>query len=165
MVWLNEGDRNTKFFHLSTLKYRAKTCISNLKKGSLKITEENDISEEMGSLFSILMTCDSNIDTTHQVELLNVIPSLVTKEQNRMLCSIPKEEEIYRVVCSLGGDKSPGPDGFPIFFFQKEWKLVGKDVCDDVKEFFGSKRMLKEINSTFLCLIPKKIYGQLSRSI
>ena len=35
--------------------------------------------------------------------------------------------------------------------------MVGKYVCDDVKEFYGAKRMLKEINSTFLCLIPKKI--------
>ena len=73
-----------------------------------------------------------------------------------MLCSIPKEEEICKAICSLGGDKSPGPDSFPMFFFQKEWKLVGKDVCDVVKEFFGAKRMLKEINSTFLCLIHKK---------
>ena len=105
------------FFHLSTLKHRAKTCISNLRKGSLKITGEKDISEEMVSFFSSLMTTNSNIDTTHQVELLIFIPSLVTKEKNRMLCSIPKEEEIYKAVFSLGGDKSPRPNGFHIFFF------------------------------------------------
>lgn len=29
-------------------------------------------------------------------------------------------------------------------------------MCDAVKEFFGAKSMLREINSTFLCLIPKK---------
>ena len=44
-----------------------------------------------------------------------------------------------------------------MFFFQNEWNLVGKDVCCAIKEFFGAKRMLKEINSTFLCLIPKKV--------
>ena len=45
-----------------------------------------------------------------------------------MLGAIPKEEEIFKVVFSLGGDKSPGSNGFPMFFFQKEWNWVGKDV-------------------------------------
>ena len=56
----------------------------------------------------------------------------------------------------MGGDKAPGLDGFPMFFFQKLWNLVGKDVFDAVKEFYGAKQMLKEVNSTFPCLIPKK---------
>ena len=117
LVWLNEGDRNTNFIHLSTLKHRVKNCIWNLKKGSLNITEEKDISEEMVSFYSSLMTSNSNIDTTHQAKLLNGIPSLVTKEKNRILCSIPKEEEIFKAVCSLGGDKFWGLDGFSMFFF------------------------------------------------
>ena len=121
----------------------------------MKITEEKEISKEMVSFFSTLMTSNSNIDPTNQDELLKFIASLITKEQNKMLGSIPKEEEFFNIFFSLGGDKSLGLDGFPMFFFQKEWKLVGKDVCDVVKEFFGAKRMLKEINSTFLYLIPK----------
>ena len=103
------------------------------------------------------MFVDSNIDPNLQADLLNVIPSLISGDQNKMLGAIPKEEKFFKVVFSLGGDKSPRPDGYPMFFFQKEWKLFGKDVCDAVKEFFGAKCMLKEINSTFLCLIPKKV--------
>ena len=105
------------FFHLSTLKHRAKTSISNLKKRSLKIIEKKDISEEMVSFFSSLMSSNPNIELTHQVGLLNIIPSLFTKEKNIILCSIPKEEEIYKAIYSLGGDKSLGPDGFPMLFF------------------------------------------------
>ncbi len=74
-----------------------------------------------------------------------------------MLCSITKDDEIFKAVCSLGGDKAPSPNGFPMFLFQKLWKVVDKDVCDAIKEFYGAKQMLKEVNSTFLCLIPKKI--------
>ena len=74
-----------------------------------------------------------------------------------MLGTIPNDKEIFQSVCSLGGDKSPGSDGFPMFFFQKEWNLVGKDVCCAIKEFYVAKRMLKEFNSTFLFLIPKKV--------
>ena len=74
-----------------------------------------------------------------------------------MLCAIPKFEEIFKVVCFFEGDKSLGPNGFPMIFFQKEWKLLRQDVYDVVKEFFGAKRMLKEVNFAFLCLILKKI--------
>ena len=74
-----------------------------------------------------------------------------------MLGSIPKEEENFKDVFSLGGDKSRGLDGFPMFFFQKEWNLVRKDVCSAVKEFFGANFFLKEIYSTFLFLVPKNM--------
>ena len=33
ITWLKEGDRNTKLFHLSTLKHRAGNRISSIRKG------------------------------------------------------------------------------------------------------------------------------------
>lgn len=119
LIWLNEGDKNTRFFHLSTLKHREKTHISHLKKGDLKITEDKDIMEEMVAFFSCLMIADFTINLDHQADFLRVIPPLVSKDQNKFLSSIPKDEEIFKAVCSLGGDKAPGLDGFPMFFFQK----------------------------------------------
>ena len=128
LVWLNEGDKNTRFFHLSTLKHKTKTCISNLKKGNMKIIEEKEILKEMASFFSTLMTSNSNINPTHQEKLLKVIPSLITEAQNKMLGSIPREEEIFKAIFSLGGDKSPGLDGFPMFFFSKRME-IGWERC------------------------------------
>ena len=95
--------------------------------------------EEMISFFSSLMVVDPNFDPENQTNILKVIPPLFMKEQNKLLGSIPKEDEIFKVICSLGGDKAPGLDGFPMFFFQKSWKLIEKDVCDAVKEFFREK--------------------------
>lgn len=63
--------------------------------------------------------------------------------------------EIKAATFDLAPDKSPGPDGFPPFFFQKYWPLVGNSVIRVVKAFFHSIKMLKEINHTFLALIPK----------
>ena len=122
LLWLSEGDKNTKIFHLSTLKNRAKTHISYLKKGDLKIAEDKDIMEEMVTFFSTLMTADPNIILDNQADFLRVIPPLFLKEQNKVLSSIPKDDKNFKAVCSLGGDKAPGPDGFPMFFFQKLWK-------------------------------------------
>lgn len=35
------------------------------------------------------------------------------------------------------------------------WHIVEADIYNGVKEFFGSRRLLKELNSTFIVLIPK----------
>lgn len=43
-------------------------------------------------------------------------------------------DEIRRAVFDLGADKGQGPDGFPIFFYQKYWDIVKNDIfklCDD----------------------------------
>lgn len=156
-IWLKEGDRKKKNFHLSTLQQRAKNCITSLTKGRVQMTNDQEIFDELVFFFFTFLSLDPDINQSKQADLLDAIPSLVFEEKNKILYAIPKGEEIYKVFFSLQGDKSPGPDDFPMLFFQKEWKLVGKDVYDSIKEFFSAKIMLKETSSTFLCLILKKI--------
>ncbi|GKC77048.1 protein LAZ1, partial [Tanacetum coccineum] len=38
---------------------------------------------------------------------------------------------------------------------QKGWDVVGHDVCKAVQDLFSNRKVLKEINHTFLALIPK----------
>nr|GFD48521.1 putative RNA-directed DNA polymerase, eukaryota, reverse transcriptase zinc-binding domain protein [Tanacetum cinerariifolium] len=64
-------------------------------------------------------------------------------------------EEIKSAMFDIGDDKSPGPDGFTSTFFKKGWEVVGNDVCNAVRDFFSNGCILKEINHTFLALIPK----------
>ncbi|XP_039114040.1 uncharacterized protein LOC120249550 [Dioscorea cayenensis subsp. rotundata] len=65
------------------------------------------------------------------------------------------QEEIRRAVFDLNADKAPGPDGFPIFFFQKYWEIVKDDIyklCDD---FYWGRANLERINWANIALIPK----------
>ena len=39
-----------------------------------------------------------------------------------------EEAKIFDVVQSFHGDKSPGPDGFPMAFFQACWGIVKPDL-------------------------------------
>ncbi|GKB13045.1 hypothetical protein Tco_0846968 [Tanacetum coccineum] len=55
----------------------------------------------------------------------------------------------------IGDDKAPSPDGFTSVFFKKGWDVVGQEVCNAVRDFFVNGKLLKEINHTFLALIPK----------
>ncbi|GJY81166.1 protein LAZ1 [Tanacetum coccineum] len=64
-------------------------------------------------------------------------------------------EEIKTAMFDIGDDRAPGPDGFTPAFFKKNWDIVGNDVCNAMREFFINGQLLKEINHTFLALIPK----------
>lgn len=74
---------------------------------------------------------------------------------NRQLISMLSEEEVRTAVFQLGAVKAPGPDGFPGFFFQHYWDVVGTKVYKVVCSFFVGGYLLKEFNQTNLVLIPK----------
>lgn len=65
------------------------------------------------------------------------------------------EEEIKVVVWKMDPTKTPGPDGFTSGFYKNHWSIIGKSVVQVVKSFFHSGHLLKEINCTYLTLIPK----------
>ncbi|GKF98784.1 hypothetical protein Tco_0297567, partial [Tanacetum coccineum] len=64
-------------------------------------------------------------------------------------------EEIKAAMFGIGDVRAPGPDGFTFAFFKKGWDVVGHDVCCAVRGFFSNGQILKEINHTFIVLIPK----------
>ncbi|GJV90083.1 RNA-directed DNA polymerase, eukaryota, reverse transcriptase zinc-binding domain protein [Tanacetum coccineum] len=64
-------------------------------------------------------------------------------------------KEIKEVMFDIDSNKSLGPDGFTSKFFKKTWNIVGNDVCLAIKDFFQNSKLLGEINSTLIALIPK----------
>ncbi|GJY78270.1 methylenetetrahydrofolate reductase 1, partial [Tanacetum coccineum] len=79
----------------------------------------------------------------------------VSDSSNEKMTRPVTDEEIKRVMFDIGNDKSLGPDGFTSVFFKRSWDVVGQDVCNAIREFFRNGKLLKEINHTFIALIPK----------
>lgn len=55
--------------------------------------------------------------------------------------------------------KSLGPDGYSVEFYRSSWSIVGKDVTAAVSEFFRNGRLLKDINTSAISLIPKQTHA------
>ncbi|XP_059076532.1 uncharacterized protein LOC131875853 [Cryptomeria japonica] len=153
-LWLNAGDRNTRFFHITTLKHKVANIIDRIISNGIK--REDKISEDAVEFFDRLLKADSMLDLEAYNSLAKSTPRVLSIDQNRMLAAIPSNEEIKKVVFSFDGNKAPSLDGLPMFFFQNFWDIVESDVSSDVKEFFGARSLLKELNATFIVLIPKK---------
>ncbi|XP_062013933.1 uncharacterized protein LOC133730332 [Rosa rugosa] len=151
--WLSEGDRNTSFFHAMVKVRQLKHSLSVLRDGSRVIDDPKEISDHVINYFSDLFTADSSVIDTGLVS--QVIPKIVTNEENAQLTAIPTSEEIFQVMCSMDHNSSPGPDGFGGVFYMKCWSIVGEDVIQAVQSFFTHGYILPHFNSNLMILIPK----------
>ena len=65
-------------------------------------------------------------------------------------------DEVFTALSNLNGDKAPGPNGFTLAFWQFSWHIVKDDIMRMFKEFFETEKFVKNLNTTFLVLVPKK---------
>lgn len=63
--------------------------------------------------------------------------------------------DINKAFFSIKDNKYLGLDYYSSLFFQKSWDLVIEDFCAVVKDFFVSKKLLKQINHFIKAMIPK----------
>ena len=80
---------------------------------------------------------------------------MVSEEQRQALDREVLDDEIKSALFFLKDNKGPGPDGVSLGFFKKSWSVVGADVTRAIRSFFRSGRLLKEVNATYITLIPK----------
>lgn len=66
-----------------------------------------------------------------------------------------KDEEIKNVIFAMTPWKAPRPDGFPVGFYKKLWKVVDIKVCEIVERSWENPTYITEVNQTNIFLIPK----------
>lgn len=78
--------------------------------------------------------------------------NVVTREKQEALCAAFTNEEIKAAMWSIEENKFPGPDGYSSCFYKKAWPCIGPELCNAVKNFFHTGRLLKQVNATNLYL-------------
>ncbi|GKC10522.1 hypothetical protein Tco_1007304, partial [Tanacetum coccineum] len=150
--WLDVGDSNSAYFN--------KVVNSSNQRSHIEVILNSDNVEVSGpSVPSVFvshyemfigsnMSCvDLNIDGLFQ----NKVSRMSYLDMVRKILN----DEIKIAMFDIGDDRAPGPDGFTSAFFKKGWDVIGSDVCKAIQEFFTNVHLLKEINHTFIALIPK----------
>jgi hypothetical protein len=151
--WLAEGDRNTRFFHLRASKRKKKNRICRLKRPDGNYAEADQEMADMTTTFYENLYTSEGVENMNEV--INVIPTKVTAEMNNMLLKQISGDEVKTALFQMFPTKAPGPDGFPAHFFQTHWDLCGKEVTQAVLRVLKGEDNMREINQTFVVLIPK----------
>lgn len=66
----------------------------------------------------------------------------VIDRENEMPRRTPNEDEIKKVLWSIGPNKDLGPDRFNAFFYCNNWEKITEDVVQDIQWFMGGGNMV-----------------------
>ncbi|CAA7017011.1 unnamed protein product [Microthlaspi erraticum] len=153
-TWIAHGDRNTTFFHTSTIIRRRRNRIEMLKND--EGTWLSDKSELEGLAVEYYRRLYSMEDVDQVVEPLPGEGFVdLSQEDVRALSNPFSEDEIVTAVRSMGSLKAPGPDGYQPMFYQKCWTEVGESVTRFVLDFFRTGLLPQGTNDVILVLLAK----------
>ena len=152
-LWLQEGDKNTKFFHRITNSHRRYNSISSLMINGVLSTDKETISTGITQFYQDLYQEGGS----RRPMLDGLEFSMISTEDSDWLGRPFEEEEVLGVIQGFNGDKAPGPNGLSMAFFQACWAVVHLDIMALLRAFHVSGSFEKSLNATFLALIPKKV--------
>lgn len=153
--WLKEMDHNSAYFHARISEKQGRARISRLfDANGVMIEEEEHITDMFIEYYKNLLGTAKEDLTPVDMEVLQRGPML-TENHTALLTAAVTENEIHDVVFSIDKDKAPGPDGFGSDFFRSSCNIVRVDITAAVMDFFRTGRILKEVNSTVITLVPK----------
>jgi DNA polymerase/3'-5' exonuclease PolX len=114
MHWLQEGDLNTRFFHMSASARGKKKKVTHLvDEAGTEVHTQEDLCEVAKHYFDTLFKYNSGI---HE-PVLNLIQPRVTEDDNHLLMAPLTKIEFQQALFQMHPNKSPGPDGFnPAFY-------------------------------------------------
>lgn len=89
------------------------------------------------------------------LQVTEAVPLFVEQEDKEILNAPITLAELEVTLKSMGKDKSPGSDGWPIEFFIAFFALIGQDLLLATEDCRITGVMPEAFNSTFLALTPK----------
>jgi len=151
--WLVDGDRQSRFFHQSIKNRKDRFSLIRIRDDTgVWLEHAPIIQQKFIADFTARFTSSRH---SPSMNLRNLALPSISAEENLELTKAVTVNEIYSALFDMDPHKAPGPDGFSASFFQDHWPIIKDQLCFAIKDFFQSGKMLKEVNHTFIALIPK----------
>ncbi|GMJ05563.1 hypothetical protein HRI_004225500 [Hibiscus trionum] len=151
--WLQNGDRNTPFFHRHASIRRSTNIVEKLIDDvGTSVFGDSDMLELASSYFASLFTSQGSNNVS---EVLDNIEQVISADMNEELMKPFSKHDVWEALKSMSPLKACGDDGFGALFFQKLWHIVGDEVSNFCISLIRGEGSLSEINSTTIVLVPK----------
>ncbi|XP_051218974.1 uncharacterized protein [Lolium perenne] len=150
--WLQQGDRNTAFFHQFATARRKKNMIKKLKHNNIWVEGNADLKPIVKDYFSNLFS--SEVQAVDP-ELLDKIHPKVTDIMNESLIAPFSADDVKKAAFSIGDLKAPGPDGLHAIFYKRFWSICGAEITSEILQALNTGEIPDGWNDTTVVLIPK----------
>uniref|UniRef100_A0A2N9HKV4 CCHC-type domain-containing protein n=1 Tax=Fagus sylvatica TaxID=28930 RepID=A0A2N9HKV4_FAGSY len=145
--WLQEGDRNTRFFHSRASQRRRRNTIVGLSDDNGSWCDQPN--QVVGIALDYFQNLFHTMGPTDVDRVLDHIPHVITEDMHSILSKEYSASEVERAIMQMGPRTAPGPDGMPPLFYQSFWPLIGNDVTAAVLSSLNSGSILQAINHTY----------------
>ena len=153
VLWANEGDKNTKYFHSCALKRFRKNSMEGIRdEDGVWRTSQEEMGEVMVNYYKTLFALtEGNVSTS----MLDCVPTVIDEEMNASLCHEFEACEVAIALQQMAPLKAPGLDGMPPLFYQHFWSTVNHDVTSSILSWLNLGTIPTPLNHTFITLVPK----------
>lgn len=152
---LRDGDRNTKYFHLSTIIRRRRNRIEMLMNSEgTWVSDPEEVKQMIVNYWEGLFREED--PSIQSFDFLHDCFPPIAHEDRLNLSKPFVSSEVKAAIMSMQPYKAPGPDGFQPVFYQQFWDLVAPSVTKTVMNVLEGREFPEDLNRAFLVLIPKE---------
>lgn len=114
LLFLAEGDANTKFYHLQACHRNRKNRIDSLRVQGMEVISDSAMDNALYDY--IVSIVGANFDSSRRLDLHALgVPSADLSALEDLFI----EDEVWSVIFDLPNDKAPGPDGLTGIFYKR----------------------------------------------
>ena len=124
VLHLRDWDANTKIFHRMANSHRRNNGIESLMVDGILSSNQGMIADCITQFFMKLYSEEQVVRPFPEV----LVFPRISGDNADWLDRPFDEAEIFEVIQNFNGDKAPGPDRFPLAFFQACWDILRTDL-------------------------------------
>lgn len=146
--FLEEGDANTRFFHLQACHRNRKNSIPSFHHDGIWFSDDKGKAEAIYNYFDVIL--GKPFRRQRSIDLAGLLPQLQLVDLD--VCF--SEEEVWATIKNLPADRAPGPDGFTGHFYKTCWHIIKADVMNAINALWSlDARSINLLNDALLVLL------------
>lgn len=155
--WVEEGEKNTKFFlNLEKDRQIKKSILKLYNKNGNILTNQTEILQREMEFYENLYK-SKNPDKTAIDNYIRQIEAQTLNHVEVQLCEgLLTEKECYDAITSMKQNKSPGSDGLTIEFYQTFWPAIHSLLISSLNSAYELGKLSNSQRKSVLSLMFKK---------
>jgi len=152
ILFLAEGDANTKFYHLQACHRNRHNHIDSIISDGSQLINDREMEDALYNHYNTILGV--NFERTRRIAFEAIGLPSVDLDALEVLFT---EDEVWPTIRELPNDKAPGPDGFTAAFYKSTWDIIKTDIMHAINAFWSLDfRSFHHLNGAYMVLLKKR---------